>query len=166
MLPVESKKDSVQKEMLVVSATTTVCVEKKVNSHKMTEEDLRKEMPWRQQSIRKEISEKKCKNYLKGNCTDPSCDYWNPPECQHHKTEAGCKFDDKCVFKHTEIDKQPSKKVEEKWWKGLVSLSKKSLQLGCVSLKNLIRESQFHGKETHWDEIIPSLSWNVHEIRP
>ena len=58
MLPVEKQKDSVQKEMLAVSATTIVGVEKQHNRpllhqdrrRKTTEEDPRKEThpPYRQ----------------------------------------------------------------------------------------------------------------------
>ena len=47
--------------------------------------------------------QKPCKKHFKGNCTNPSCDLWHPPECQHYKTQSGCKFGDKCVFMHMEV---------------------------------------------------------------
>ena len=36
-----------------------------------------------------------CKDYIRGS----SCDFWRPPECQHCKTQSGCKFGEKCVFR-------------------------------------------------------------------
>ena len=37
-----------------------------------------------------------CKDYLKGTCTTPFCEKWNPPECLFYKSEKGCKFGEKC----------------------------------------------------------------------
>ena len=28
-----------------------------------------------------------------------TCDFWRRPECQHHKTQSGCKCGEKCVFR-------------------------------------------------------------------
>ena len=39
--------------------------------------------------------------------------FWHFPVCQNYISESGCKFGDKCLFRHTEADRQP---VEEKWW--------------------------------------------------
>ena len=58
-----------------------------------------------------------CKNYLEGNCTNPSF----PPVCQNYKTDSGCKFGDKCLFGHTEADSQPSKKSKKSGGKGSVA---------------------------------------------
>ena len=38
-----------------------------------------------------------CRDYIKGKCTRPCCDYWHPPECQFYKKESGCKFGNKCA---------------------------------------------------------------------
>ena len=54
-----------------------------------------------------------CKNYLKGTFTNPSCNSWHPPECQNYKSESGCKFGDKCMFGHTEVEGQPNKKSQK-----------------------------------------------------
>ena len=36
--------------------------------------------------------------------------FWHPSECQHYKTQPGCKFGDKCVFRHSEVDSPPKSK--------------------------------------------------------
>ena len=104
----------------------------------------------RQKSFRKEISkssklnaprrsspsrkrgQRPCINYLKRNCTNPSCDCWHPPVCQNYKTESGRRFGEKCVFWHTEVNSQPSKKPKKSGGKGSVASPKHSKQLGCV----------------------------------
>ena len=70
------------------------------------------------------------KNYLKGTCTNPSYNYWHPPVCQNYVSDSGCKFGDKCLFRHTEPDRQPTKKSGGK---GSVALLEKSEQLVSVS---------------------------------
>ena len=49
-----------------------------------------------------------CKDYLNGNCTNPSCDSWHPPLCQNYKSQFGCEFGEKCSFVHKEGDRQPN----------------------------------------------------------
>ena len=86
----------VRKGMLAVSVTTTVSVERKHNRplvlqghrHKMTEEGLRKEVHGSSPSGR--TYQRACRNYLTGNWTNPSCDYWHRPVCQNYKSESGC----------------------------------------------------------------------------
>ena len=39
-----------------------------------------------------------CRDYIKGKCTRPSCDFWHPPECHCYNKESGCKFGDECAF--------------------------------------------------------------------
>ena len=85
---------------------------------------------------------------LNGKCTDP-CDCWHPPVCQNYKSESGCKFGDICLFRHSEVDGQPKKKV--------ASL-KESIQLGCVSQDTVPPKKLFHGKVEKWDQIAPSQS--------
>ena len=45
-----------------------------------------------------------------GQCTNPSCNFWHPPVCLNCKSESGCKYGDKCRFRHAEVDGLPSKK--------------------------------------------------------
>ena len=79
------------------------------------------------------------------------------PVCQNYKKESGCKFGGTCLFRHAEDDSQPSKKVEEKWWKkGSEALMKKSTHLGCVfqnteppNFKSILRKS-FDSEEARW----------------
>ena len=73
-----------------------------------------------------------CKNYLEGTCTNPSCDYWHPPVCQNYKTESGCNFGDKCPSRHTEVDRQPSKKSKKSGGKRSVASLTESKHLGCL----------------------------------
>ena len=84
------------------------------------------------------------KNYLKVTCTIPSYNYWHPPVCQNYKSDSGCKIFDKCLFRHTEPDRQPTKKSGGK---GSVALLEKSEQLVNVSQqteppkKSILRKS-------------------------
>ena len=34
------------------------------------------------------LARQPCRDYIKGKCTRPSCDYWHPPECQFYKKES------------------------------------------------------------------------------
>ena len=79
------------------------------------------------------ICQKPCSHYLTGNCTNPSCDHWHPPVCQFYKPESGCKFGEKCVFRHKEVGSQPDEKPKNSGGKGSVSLLKSSKQLGCAA---------------------------------
>ena len=74
--------------------------------HRLTEENPRKVLVPEEWKKRPKTVKKK---NLKGKCTDPSCDYWHPPVCRNYKSESGCKFGEKCVFRHTEVDSQPSR---------------------------------------------------------
>ena len=53
-----------------------------------------------------------CKDYIKGICTTPFCEKWNPPECLFYKTKSGCRFGEKCSYAHRQLDEHPSKKSE------------------------------------------------------
>ena len=77
-------------------------------------------------------SRRPCKDYISGECTNPSCGSGHPPVCQHYKTQSGCKFGETCVFWHKEIDNQPNKKPKKSGGKGSVAFLKNSKQLGCV----------------------------------
>ena len=51
----------------------------------------------------------------------------------NHKSESGCKYVDKCHFRHTEVDSQPCKRSKKGGAKGSVTLLKETIQLGCMS---------------------------------
>ena len=119
------QQDSVQKETLAASATATESVERKHNRpllfqgrrHTMTEENLLKEsLP--EAVVPQEGEIKKCADVTLQ---------------EHCEKESGCKFVEKCVFRHTEIDSQPNKKPKKSGGKGSVASWKNSKQLGCVS---------------------------------
>ena len=59
---------------------------------------------------------KPCKDFLKGKCTEPSCDLWHPPVCMNYQSESGCNYGDRCHFRETEAGGQPSKS-QNKWRK-------------------------------------------------
>ena len=82
-----------------------------------------------------------CRDFLKGKCTNSSCNYWHPPVCLNYKSETGCAYGKKCRFRHVEIDGQPSKKSKKSGGKGSVALLKESIQLGCVSHDSHPRKS-------------------------
>ena len=63
---------------------------------------------------------KPCKDFLQGRCTEPSCDAWHPHACLNYKSESVCKYGDRCDFRHTEADGQPSKKSKKSGGKGSV----------------------------------------------
>ena len=46
--------------------------------------------------------------------------------------QSGCKFGEKWIFRHKEVDSQPDKKPKNTGCKGSVALLKNSKQLGCV----------------------------------
>ena len=87
-----------------------------------------------------------CTNFLKGKCTEPSCDYWHPPVCQNYKSESGCKYGDHCQVRHTEAGGQPSKKSKKSGEKDQLPHERRLFQLGCVSQdypqkkKSILRE--------------------------
>ena len=67
-----------------------------------------------------------------GHCTNTSCACWHRPVCQNYMTESGCKFCTNCIFRHKEVDSQPTKKPKKSGGKGSVALLKNSRQSGCV----------------------------------
>ena len=50
-----------------------------------------------------------CRDFLKGKCTNPSCNYWHPPVCLNYMSERRCSHGKKCRFRHVEIDGQQEK---------------------------------------------------------
>ena len=83
------------------------------------------------------------------NCNNPSCSCWHPPVCLNYKSETGCKFGNKCDFRHVEADKKPSRKSKKGGAKGPVALLKESTQLCCVS-QDSFRQNLFYVKKENW----------------
>ena len=73
-----------------------------------------------------------CREYLKGNCTNPSCSYWHPPECQRFKTKLGCTFGDKCALTHREVEELPSRKPKKNGERSSAAILKNTQRFGCV----------------------------------
>ena len=119
------QKDSVREEIVAVSSTTNrdaisgicarLCTSKLKNN---TASGKMARLP--------------CKDHLKGPCTTPFCEKWQPPECLFYKSEHGCRFGEKCSYAHRQVDEQPSKKSEKNGDKSAVAMLKSTRQLGCV----------------------------------
>ena len=54
-----------------------------------------------------------CKDYLKGICTNSSCEKWHPPECLFYKTKSGCRLGKKCSYAHRQVEEQPSNRSKK-----------------------------------------------------
>ena len=67
-----------------------------------------------------------CKDYLKGTCTNSSCEKWHPPECLFHKTKSRCRFGEKCSYAHRQVDEQPTKRSKKNDDKSAVAMLKKN----------------------------------------
>ena len=89
---------------------------------------------------------KTCRHHLRGNCTSPSRDKGHPPVPQNYTINSGSKFGEKCVFRHSEVDCQPSKKPKKSGGKGSVALLKNSKQLGCSRIWSRRNPSRFFGR--------------------
>ena len=83
--------------------------------------------------------------------------------CQNYKTESGCRCGDKCVFRHTEVDSQPSKKPKERWWKGKgsVALLKNSKLMGCVFQDIAEIQVDYRGAQNSRDQSAACVSQKV-----
>ena len=88
------------------------------------------------------------------NCTDPSCDFRHPPECLNYMSQKGCRFSDRCHFRHVEAEEKPNMKSKKGGAKGQVASLKETRQW-AERLKILIRKSLFYGKKENWDHITP-----------
>ena len=122
----KAKRTVFKKEMLSASATTTISVERQPHRpillqdrrHRPTEEDLRVETPpWEvvhpERSIknRARITSKEFARILRESIGIL-------PYVETYRTESGCKFGDKRLFRHTEADSQPSRKSMKSGGKG------------------------------------------------
>ena len=100
-----------------------------------------------------------CRDYIRGKCTNPRV---VPPVCQNHKTESGCKFDERCSFVHREADR-PNTRPKRMVLK-VCYLVVKFRQSGCifqdVHRRNPIR---FHRRaQKTWDQ---SAACNSQKVR-
>ena len=89
---------------------------------------------------------KPCKDFLRGKCTNPSCDLWHLSVCYNYKSEPRCIHGEKCKFRQVEVDGQPCKKSKKIGGKGSVALLKESIQLGCVS-NDCYQRNLFNGRK-------------------
>ena len=89
-----------------------------------------------------------CKDYLKGTCTNSSCEKWHPPECLFYKTKSGCRFGEKCSYAHRQVDEQPSKRFKKNEDESAVAMLKKH-ELHDRMVKPVVcrdtRHAQGHG---------------------
>ena len=101
--------------------------------HRLTEESLKNISP-RKGSFFGLKGKSACKNFLKGKCTELSCDLWHPPVCINCKSESGCKYTDYCELRHTEAGGQPSKNSKQ-----LVVYSAGSWKIGIESHRQVLQ---------------------------
>ena len=66
-----------------------------------------------------------CKDYLKGTCNNSFCEKWHPPECLFYKTKSGCRFEEKCLYAHRQVDEQPTERSKKNDDKSAVAMLKK-----------------------------------------
>ena len=55
------------------------------------------------------------------NCTNPSCSYKHPPECQNYISQIGCRYGKTCFFRHVELAEKPNKKSKTSGANGSVA---------------------------------------------
>ena len=55
------------------------------------------------------------------NCTNPSCSYRHPPECQNYISQIGCRYGKTCFFRHVELAEKPNKKSKKRGANGSVA---------------------------------------------
>ena len=72
------QQDSVQEETIPVSAPMGMKVE---NQHPSMLLLLNRE---KMVNILGKLNRKTCREFLEGQCTNPSCEFWNAPECQNY----------------------------------------------------------------------------------
>ena len=82
-----------------------------------------------------------CRNFLRGKCSYPSCNFGHPPVSLRHKSVSGCTCGDECWFRSVETDGQSSRKSKKSCVKVSVALWKNSVQFGCVSQYSYRREA-------------------------
>ena len=51
---------------------------------------------------------------------------WHTPECLFYKTKSGCRFGEKCLYAHRQVDEQLSKRYKKNDDKSAVAMLKKN----------------------------------------
>ena len=122
---------SVLKETMAVSGTIWISVQNR-HSRILLRDLLRSRMSenHREPEVQEEspsggMSRWPCKDYLKGTCTNSSCEKWHPPECSFYKSESGCLYGEKCSYAHRQVDEQTSKRSKKNDDKSAVAILKK-----------------------------------------
>ena len=54
------------------------------------------------------LARQPCRDYIRGKCRRPSCDFWHPPEC-HYKKNRDANSEIQCALMHQQVEDQPSK---------------------------------------------------------
>ena len=101
--------------------------------HRLTERNPQKVQVAKEKVLLEQEAGFRADDFFNSQCTIPSCNFWHLPVCLNHKSESGCKYGDKCRFRHVEADAQPSEKSKKSGVKGSVALLRESFRLGCVS---------------------------------
>ena len=111
------QKGSVQEEVLAVSATITVNVEQVQNRRQKNDgTNSSKGRPPRGSSSSGKRRQKPCKDKLKGNCTNPTCDSWHLPcaKITNHKRAASlAESVHSCTRRRTD-SRRKERRVEKK----------------------------------------------------
>ena len=129
LLPVESKKASVPKDALAVSATTRTSAEM-VHALPLLPQNRRREKGGKSSAhcgTPREISSsaRRFQKPYEGTCTNPSCNSWNPPVCQNDNYKQS-------ALSYT-IGQSAEQGTKEGWKTGSAAMVKNVQNLGCVS---------------------------------
>ena len=98
----------------------------------MTGEDLRKEVPQEAVVLQEGDVKEGAEITLKETVQVHRVIIDIFPYVKTTKSDSRCKFVEKRVFRHTEVDSRPSKKPKKSGGKGSVGLLNHSKQMGCV----------------------------------
>ena len=147
------QEDSIRKEILLQG-----------RRHKMTEKDFRREVHQEEAVfLEGDIKKKRADITLEETVRIRQVIIGTLPYVKNHKTESGCKFGDKFVFRHNEVDSQPNKKPKKSGGKGSVALLKNSKQLiGLRIPGHRATEEVYSTEKRNWDPMEPSDSPVAH----
>ena len=112
------------------------------NNHPLLRRKRRQRLTCRVRTVN-EVPAKKIRILCKflAKCKIPSRSYWHPPVCHTHTSHSGCKYGEKCQFRHNNAEETPSKKSKKGSAKGSVALLKKSPNCGCASQDSYPKKS-------------------------
>ena len=150
--------DSAREETRAVPATGVI-VDSKHNRplllqrrrHRLTIENARKVLAPRETSFWKERSESVQKLPQKKLHKSVVVIIDILPFVKNYISDSGCKFGDTCLFRHTEADRQPSKKCNKRGGQGSVAV------LTCPKIQSR-RRNLFHGRADILEQTAPSRS--------